>query len=260
MIKFFGEKIEPALGFRLGDKGTHSSRTMMLAELTSVLNAVPPDGSRKNYSDAVIEGNCLRKPTTSTRRLSLQRLSELYALDPETPIFRVLRQLWDADTASRPLLAILAAISRDPLLMATAQVIVPLTENLEMPRKSMTDGLRKKVAERLSDATLDKVIRNTASSWSQSGHLRGRTFKIRQRVQPTPRAVAFALYLGVGAGFRGEELLAAGWIKTLDCTPSQALNLAIEAKRLGLLDLRVAGDVFDLSLERLDPRFQGGIR
>ena len=233
---------------------------MMLAELAAVLSAVPPDGTRKDYIDAVIEGNCLRKPTTSTRRLSLQRLSELYALDPETPIFRVLRQLWDADPDCRPLLAILAALSRDPLLMATAHVIVPLAENLEMPRKSMTAGLRKKVAERLSDSTLDKVIRNTASSWSQSGHLSGRTFKTRRRVQPTPRALAFALYLGVGSGFRGEELLSSGWVKTLDCSPSQALNLAVEAKRLGLLDLRVAGDVFDLSLERLDPRVAGGVR
>ncbi len=260
MLIFFGEKIEYALGFRLGDKGTHSSRTMMLAELASVLNAVPPKGSRKDYADAVIEGNCLRKPTTSTRRLSLQRLSELYALDPEIPLFRVLRLLWDADPASRPLLAILAALARDPLLMATAQAIVPLAGGLEMPRKSMTEGLREKVGGRLSDATLDKVIRNTASSWSQSGHLSGRTFKIRRRVQPTPRAVAFALYLGVCSGFHGEELLTAGWIKTLDCSPSQALNLAVEAKRLGLLDLRVAGDVFDLSLDRLDPLLLGGVR
>jgi hypothetical protein len=72
--------------------------------------------------------------------------------------------------------------------------------------------------------------------------------------------VAFALYLGEAGGFRGEELLSSGWIKALDCTPSQALDLAIEAKRLGLLDLRVAGDVFDLSLERLDPRTVGDVR
>ena len=39
-----------------------------------------------------------------------------------------------------------------------------------------------------------------------------------------------------------------------------ALDLAIEAKRLGLLDLRVAGDVFDLNLDRLDPRSAGGAR
>ena len=139
----------------------------MLAELSSVLSAVPPEGCRRDYAEAVIEGNCLRKPTTSTRRLSLQRLTELYALDREIPLFRILRRLWDGDPASRPLLAILAALARDPLLMATAQTIVPLAEGLEMPRKSMAEGLRKRVAERLSDATLDKVIRNTASSWSQ---------------------------------------------------------------------------------------------
>jgi hypothetical protein len=233
---------------------------MMFAELTAVLGAVPQEGTRKDYADAVVEGNCLRKPTTSTRRLSLQRLCELYALDAETPIFRVLRRLWDADPSSRPLLALLAALARDPLLLVTAQVILPLGEGLEMPRKSMTEILRTMVGERLSDATLDKVIRNAASSWSQSGHLSGRTFKVRRKVQPTPRAVAFALYLGAAGGFHGEELLNSGWIKALDCTPSQALDLAIEAKRLGLLDLRVAGDVFDLSLERLDPRSVGDIR
>jgi len=112
----------------------------------------------------------------------------------------------------------------------------------------------------LSDATLDKVIRNAASSWTQSGHLSGRTFKVRRRIEPTPAAVTFALYLGAKLGFRGDELLTSGWIKALDCTPSQALDLAIEAKRLGLLDLRIAGDVFDLNLDRLDLRSAGGAR
>jgi hypothetical protein len=260
MITFFAQNIDQTIGFRLGKKGTHSSRTMMLAELMAVLSAVPPQGSRRDYADAVVEGNCLRKSTTSTRRLSLQRLCELYSLDSETPIFRVLRRLWDADPSSRPLLALLAALARDPLLLATAQAILPLGEGMEMPRKSIAEKLRTMVGERLNDATLDKVIRNAASSWSQSGHLSGRTFKVRRKVQPTPRAVAFALYLGEAGGFRGEELLSSGWIKALDCTPSQALDLAIEAKRLGLLDLRVAGDVFDLSLERLDPRTVGDVR
>jgi hypothetical protein len=233
---------------------------MMLAELTSVLSAVPPSGAREDYVEAVVEGNCLRKPTTSTRRLSLQRLSELYALDPEVAIFRVLRRLWDTDPSSRSLLALLAALARDPLLVSTAQAILPLPDGIEMPRKSMTEQLRAAVGERLSDATLDKVIRNAASSWSQAGHLNGRTFKVRRRVRPTPAAVAFALYLGTALGFRGEELLTSGWVKALDCSPSQALDLAIEAKRLGLLDLRVAGDVFDLNLARLDPRSNGGAR
>jgi hypothetical protein len=252
--------VDPNLGFRFGDKGTHTSRTMMLTELTAVLGAVPATGARQDYVDAVIEGNCLRKPTTSTRRLTLQRLSELYGLDPEVAIFRVLRRLWETDSSSRPLLALLAALARDPMLLATARAILPMAEGIEMPRRLMAEKLRAAVGERLSDATLDKVVRNTASSWSQAGHLRGRTFKLRQRVQATPAAVAFALYLGTALGFRGDELLTSGWIKALDCLPSQALDLALEAKRLGLLDLRVAGDIFDLNLDRLDPRSPGGAR
>src|ERR1700752_5269321 len=90
-------------GFRGGLVGTHTSRTMMLAELSAIVAAVPGSAGRQDYVDAVVEANCLGKPTTSTRRLTLQRLTELYALDPEVPVFRVLRRLWDVDADSRPL-------------------------------------------------------------------------------------------------------------------------------------------------------------
>jgi hypothetical protein len=244
-------------GFRGGLVGTHTSRTMMLAELSAILAAVPRTAGRREYVDAAVEANCLGKPTTSTRRLTLQRLTELYALDPGVPIFRVLRRLWDVDSDSRPLLALLAAIARDPLLMATAPAILSLPPGTEMMRLTMREALRSAVGERLNDATLDKAIRNTASSWTQSGHLVGRTFKTRQKVHTSATAIAFALYLGVKAGFQGEELLTSGWVKTLDCRPSEALDVALDAKRIGLLDLRVAGDVFDLNLQRLDPKAKG---
>ena len=82
--------------------GTHTSRTMMLAELSAIFAAVPASAGRKQYVEAVVEANCLAKPTTATRRLTLQRLTELYALDPDIPIFRILRRLWDVDAESRP--------------------------------------------------------------------------------------------------------------------------------------------------------------
>ena len=104
-----------------------------------------------------------------------------------------------------------------------------------------------------SEATLDKVIRNVASSWEQAGHLVGRTFKMRALVRATPGSVAFGLYLGHAVGFRGASLFATGWVSLLDCTPVAARDLAIEAKRIGLIDLRIAGDVVDLALDRLDP-------
>lgn len=240
-------------GFRTGDKGTHTSRTMMLGELSAVLGAAKPDASRGDLANAIVEDNCLAKPTVATRRLTNQRLGELYALDPNVPIFRILRNLWSLDESSRPLLALLVALARDPLLMATAPAVVPLPPGSEFQRGPMRESLRAAVAGRLNDSILDKVARNASSSWTQSGHLEGRTFKFRRLVNATPASVAFALYLGHTVGFRGEELFTSGWISVLDCNVISARDHALNAKRLGLIDLRIGGGVVELSLERLDP-------
>lgn len=251
-------RIAEEAGFRFGDKGTQTSRTIMLAELGSTLSAVPIDSNRAKYAEAIIEGNCLGKRTTATRRLTNQRLGELYALDPSVQIFRILRRLWSIDEPGRPLLALLVALARDPLLLATAPAVVPLHPGGEFERSLMRDALRAVVGERLNDSILAKVVRNAASSWKQSGHLQGRTFKFRRLVKPTAGTVALALYLGYTVGFRGEDLLSSSWLTVLDCTPLAARNLALEAKRLGLIDLRLAADVMELKLERLDPWYRRG--
>ena len=244
-----------AAGFRFGHIGTHTSRTIMLEELTALLAAVSFPGKPYEYFAAIVEENCLGKQTVSTRRLTFQRLRELYALDPAMPIFRILRRLWDLDAPSRPLVALLTSLARDPLLLATADVVLSLPEGAEFQRTAMREALTKAVEDRLNESTLNKVVRNAASSWSQAGHLEGRTFKFRRLVRPTPAAVAFALYLAHAAGLAVEESLASGWVKALDCSRSAALELATAAKRLGLVDLRMAGDVIDLNLDRLDPAY-----
>lgn len=241
------------IGFRLGARGTHTSRTMMLAELGAVLAAVAEGVSRENYAAAIIEGNCLGKATSATRRLTNQRLGELYGLDRAIPLFRVLRRLWSGDVVGRPLLALQCAIARDPLLAATMPSILSLAPGNDLQRDAIGAALREVVGARLSDATIDKVIRNASSSWAQSGHLIGRTFKKRALVRPTPATVAFGLYLGYAAGFRGMQLFSTGWLSVLDCTPIGAREMAIEAKRIDLIDLRMSGEVVDLVLDRLDP-------
>ena len=242
-----------AVGFRFGAKGTHTSRTMMFEELSQVLRATPPEAKRSDYASAIIEGNCLSKPTGATRRLSNQRLGELYGLDPAIPLFRVLRRLWELEGEGRPLLALLAAIARDPLLAATCPAIIPLPPNAEFQRDTMKRAIRAIVGNRLNDSTLEKVCRNAASSWAQSGHLEGRTFKKRRTVVASPATAAFAIYLAHAAGFRGAEIFPCAWLRILDCDPSRARHLALDAKRIGLLDLRMAGDVVELNLSRLDP-------
>lgn len=225
----------------------------MLSELATTLQAVSALAPRSKYAGAIIEDNCLGKPTLATRKLTNQRLGELFALDDQVPLFRVLHRLWRADEFGLPLLAVLCALARDPLLRATASVVVLTPSDAEFVRGPVKEVLRSKVGVRLNDAILDKVVRNIASSWTQSGHLQGRTFKFRRLVRATPASLAFAVYLGHVAGLRGNDLLASGWTAVLDCSISKAQELALEAKRLGLIDLRIGGDVLELSFDRLDP-------
>ncbi|MCL4851246.1 MAG: hypothetical protein KJZ78_07655 [Bryobacteraceae bacterium] len=240
-------------GIRFGPVGTHSSRTMMLEELTAVLSATSPNSRPEDYAAAVVEDNCLAKQTAATRKHSLQHLRELYGLDPSIPLFRVLARLWQSESAGRPLLALLASLARDPLLRATADVIIRMPEGAELQRTAMREALANAVNNRLNESTLNKVGRNAASTWSQSGHLQGRTFKFRRAVRATPFSLSFALYLAQAAGFSTQEIFSSGWVRILDCNSSTGLELAGAAKRLGLIDLRTAGDVIDLNLNRLDP-------
>jgi len=226
----------------------------MLAELSTVLSAVPASAARAAYVAAIVEGNCLAKPTAATRRASSQRLSELYTLDPALPLFRALRRLWSIDPASGPLLAMLAALARDPLFMASAAPVLSVPSGAELPRAPIRDALRDLVGDRMNEAVLDKVVRNVASSWAQTGHLQGRTFKVRRPVQARPVAAAFALYLAHAAGFRSDDLFLNGWMAALDCTPSSARSLAFEARRLGLIELQTAADVVEIGVHRLDAR------
>jgi hypothetical protein len=240
-------------GFRTGDKGTHTSRTMMLAELSTILAAASPAASRADYASAIIDSNVLDKPTASSRRLTNQRIGELYALDSKVPLFGILRNLWFKDDAGRPLLALLVAIARDPLLAASAAPIITLRPDDELRKDPLREAIREVVHDRLNDAVLEKVVRNVSSSWAQSGHLLGRTFKRRVRVTPSPASIALALYIAWLAGYRGEELLDSPWTRVLDVTKTQTTELAIAAKRLGLIDVRIADRIVDISFRRLDP-------
>lgn len=248
-----GADLPEDAGFKRGAKGTHSSRTLMLVDLETTMASAPRDARHDDYVNAIVEANCLGKATAATRRLSAQRLGELYALDPEIVVFRVFRSLWEQSGKLRTLLALLLAVGRDPLLAATAPSILSLAPGADLSRDAIRAALERLVGDRFNPAVLDKVVRNTASSWTQSGHLDGRTFKKRHTVEPSVHDVAFALYLSHLAGFRGTAIFGSGWFKLLDCTPNKAQALAVEAKRAGLIDLRISDDVVDLNVDNLDP-------
>jgi hypothetical protein len=101
--------------------------------------------------------------------------------------------------------------------------------------------------DQYSEETRNKIARNAASSWTQSGHLVGRTRKIRRPVEPTPICMTMALFLGDAAGYHGMDVFLNPWCRLLDLNADRAKNLGFEAHRAGLLNLRSVGDVVELS-------------
>jgi hypothetical protein len=145
----------------------------------------------------------------------------------------------------------LCSLARDPLLRFTAEPVLSLGIAEELSRKRITDTMRNLLRDRLNDSILDKVIRNAASSWTQSGHLQGRVRKHRHLAKATPYSTAYALFLGYLQGIRGSHLFDTGWTKVLDIQSSALRSLAAEAKRLGCLDLKMAGDVVEIGFNSI---------
>jgi hypothetical protein len=249
----------PALetfGLKFSSGGPHISRTMMLAELGAVLANVPQGSGAADYHEAILQRNVLGKNTDSTRRESLRRLRELYALDEATPIFGLLRKLQAIDAASLPLLAIQVAWARDPLLRATTPPVLDASAGERVETASLAQSFEAAFPNQYSGLSRNQTARHAASSWTQSGHLTGRAKKTRQRIKPTAVAVTMAFFLGDIAGYHGAAVFSNPWCGLLDLNPDRAKAMGFEAHRAGLLNLRAMGEVVELSFPLL-AEFQG---
>lgn len=224
---------------------------MMLQELGAVLASVPQGSIAGDYRDAILQQNVLGKTTDSTRRESLRRLRELYALDEATPIFGLLRKLQAIDPSSLALLAIQVAWARDPLLRATTPPVLDSSESERVETASMAQAFEAAFANQYSELSRNQTARHAASSWTQSGHLAGRTKKVRRRIMPTPVSVVMALFLGDVAGYHGAEVFSNPWCQLLDLDPDRAKAMGFEAHRAGLLNLRAVGEIIELSFPLL---------
>jgi hypothetical protein len=223
----------------------------MASDLLNVLDSATPNVATIGHK--IIEDNLLGKPTASGRQIAFQRLKELYGLDPGNQLFRVLVKLYRMDREAALQLALLAALARDPLLRATAKPVLGLTPGSELMRDTVRNALTSEVGARLNPAVLDKVVRNAASSWTQSGHLEGRTFKRRRRIAAKVVSAAFALWLARQAGFAGADLFENGWMTALDLDAKAARAMADRARAARLIGLQQIGDLIEIDVSNLDP-------
>ena len=69
----------------MADSGPHTSKTLLLQELETLLAVVSAEAPAKVYRAAVVEENVLGKRTLSTRKETASRLTALHGLDPSKP-------------------------------------------------------------------------------------------------------------------------------------------------------------------------------
>ena len=225
----------------------------MVSSLQCLFAEVPADAAPAAYRGAVMEENILGKQTASGREWAFRQLRRFYALDPRCLLFRAMRDLWEHDMTSQPLLAVLCALARDPVLRASAEVIITSDPGDEVTSGDFEAAIEKKFPGAYKEITRRTTAQKVASSWDQAGHLHQVKpgSKVRIRVHPTPAATAYALMLGYLQGMRGQALFGTLWTCVLDHPVSHLMDLAATASQTGMLEFRNAGGVVEITFREL---------
>ncbi len=249
---WFGARAEDSklssFGIKLSGGGAHQSKTMMFAELEALMGAGV--STPEEFRSAAIEENAIGKATSNTRRLTYRHMASLYGLGDQPPLTKTLMKIWKSDIQGRRLQALLVALARDPLLRETAPVVIAGSVGQTLQWPLFGEAFVAAFPERFSEKMLRSLAQNCASSWTQSGHLKGAVKKLRQRVMPTPPTVALAALIATASGFGGPSILSSGWMKVLDLAPEQALDALRRAEAIGLARVRSAGDVTEISVRQ----------
>ena len=239
-------------GFSTKRGGAHTSRTLMLDELRAVFDHVEEvDARPADYRKAIEGDNCLGKRSVRTRHLTYNHLVDLYALDPAVTIFRTMRYFWQRDPEGQPLLALLCGFARDSILRSAAPFILRAEPEENVRREDLQELIESFEPGRFSQATLKSTAQNINSSFTKSGHLKGRVRKIRTQAVPTAGSASYALLLGYLSGFRGKNLFATPYTELLDCKPERVLELAETASQRGWIVMKRIGNVVEVLFPNL---------
>jgi hypothetical protein len=240
--------------------GPSTSQTMMVSSLQRLLAIVPSNSPSASYRAAVLDENVLGKQTVSGREWAFRQLRRFYALNPQSLLFRALRDLWEHDRAGQPLLALLCALARDPVLRASAAVIIAAEPGKTVTSADFEAAIEAKFPSAYKEITRRTTAQKVASSWDQAGYLRQEKpgSKIRTRVCPTSANTTYALMLGHLEGARAQALFKTLWTRVLDQPVSHLIDLAASASQEGLLEFRSAGGIVEVTFHQLLRPFDDG--
>ena len=242
------EKLK-SFGYKFGQNGAHSARTMMFDELVTLFSSLPAKASKAEYIDSIVEGNLLNKPSKKARQLTARHLIDLYTLDLATPTFRVFRQLWERDIEARPVLALCASLARDPLLRGSVSYILKKQTGESIVRAEVEELLNAQNPERFSPASLKSFAQNINGTWTNAGYLKGKAYKVRSLPVITPTNLTYCLFLGYLEGLTGQRLFSSRWTNLLGLPVTELTDLANAAAHRGQIIFMNAGGIKEVRFD-----------
>jgi len=215
----------------------------MLDELRLLLAHTGPNTFGKDFLEAILTRNLLGKPTSKARELTHRHLRVLYGFDSANPIFRALCRLWPLNEGAQPMLALAAALARDPLLRATQDFILGQPIGAAVSREAVERFLAQAYPDRFSPASLKSFAQNVAGTWTAAGLLSGHRNKTRSQPLAHPESVTLLLFLGYLGGRTGQRLFSSEWTSLLGGSADELEALTNSASHRGLLVFMNAGGV-----------------
>ena len=239
------------------DYTPHTSRTIMLEEVSVLLAATAPTATGQDYERAVIEENVLLKATPSSRRKTLRYLRQLYGLEPADSLFAAFRFFWYQEASARPQLALLQALFHDVILRTTAPYLLSVLPGKEVAYPALSATIEQKYPGKYTQSTLRSSGQNCASSWTQSGHLRSAVPKIRVKPTLSAGAASFALFLADMTGVAGKPMFDTLWVRALDASRAEIEDVVFFAQQRGWLRYKHLGSVVEVTFKDLLNHLRG---
>ena len=129
--------------------------------------------------------------------------------------------------------------------------LLNVPEGKIIKRSDLEEFIVNQLPDRFSNTTIKSTAQNINATWTKSGHISGRSRKIRSKALATPGSVSFALLLGYLTGVRGEALFQTEYIALLDCTFEVAAEMAQDASRRGWIIFKRVGTVIEVLFPNL---------
>ena len=236
----------------LSESTTVSARTIMVAEIEALLDAAPQFGVPfDDYQRAIMEENCVSKPTLGSRKDAVNRLRRLYGLDFSDPVYCVFHKLWSRSKETHPLLALQRTWITDQLVRASADYFLTLKPGDEVTPEKTAAWVKARYGNYYSDASVRSIGRSLNSCWYQAGFVEGVSKRARRNAVVMPENVVFAMFLGYLDGKDGAGLFETRMASLLDVSGIQMITLAESAARQGLIKFKHIADVMEIGFEPL---------